>query len=920
MNRTKTILAIILACVLLAITSCTQTNVGTQLSVSELLRPADLRCEYMANPLGVDIASPRLSWKFQSDIRGQKQTAYRILVAGSSKKLAKDIGDIWDTGKVNIDKSIHVAYNGKPLESDKHYYWKVKAWDKDGRASEFSEPALWETGLLTSSDWKGKWIGDATQKQIPADSKNTQAQPSPMFRKSFKLKQPVREATLFISGIGYYEARLNGKRVGDHVLDPAFTRYDKRVLYSAYDVTDQLSKGSNAIGVQLANGWYNMHGNAVWEFNKAPWRGSPRMIMQLNVTYTDGNCESISTDNSWKMSTGPFVYDCIRNGEIYDARLEKPGWDTSGFDDSRWEQADEVTAPKGVLHSQMLPPIRVTQTLKAKTIKQPKPRVYVFDFGQNFAGWVKFKVSGPKGTEVTLRHSHGLNDKGLVDLGDVGWLVKGNHLQKQVYILNGEGPREYQTNFSYYGFQYVEVSGLPGKPSLSDIEGMVVHTDFETVGKFECSNKLINDIHNLALWSYRSNYHGYPTDCPHREKNGWTGDAHLAAEMGLFNFYQAASYTKWLNDFEDEQQPDGTLPGIIPTSGWGYKWGNGPAWDSAFLLIPWYLYLYCGDTCILETHYDGMKKYLDRMGKWAGKDEHIIQYGLSDWAPAKSKTSRDLTSTGYYYADALMISKIAGILGRTDDQKKYAELAASIKLAFNKHFYKGDGIYDTGTQTANSCAVFQQLAEEKEIPRIIEKLVANIKQNDEHLDVGILGAKYLFNTLTENGQHDLAYRIATKTTKPSYGCWLAQGATTMWEHWGGGHSLNHIMFGDIDAWFYKNIAGINYDPENPGFKNVIIRPRPTGDLKWAKAQHCSPYGLIKTGWKIGDNKFYLDVTIPPNSTATVYIPADKIEDITESGKKLSVAECVKFAKTENHTAILNVDSGSYEFISTKLGY
>lgn len=874
-----------------------------------------LRCEYLVNPLGVDVVEPRLSWNLQSGQRGQKQTSYRLLVASSPEKLKKNIGDLWDSGKVKTDRSIHVSYNGKPIESDRYYYWKVKIWDKDGMPSSFSRAAFWETGLLSPVDWKGKWIGDSTQQEVVAENKTSQAQPSPRFRKSFDMDKPIKDATLFISGIGYYEAWLNGERVGDHVLDPAFTRYDKGVLYVAHDVGDQLINGDNAIGVQLGNGWYNMHTRAVWDFDKAPWRASPRMIMQLNVTYTDGSEESVVTDKSWKMSRGPFVFDSIRNGEVYDARLESPGWDEKGFDESRWEQADEVDAPKGVLRSQMMPPIRVTQTMKAKRLSQPQPGVYVFDLGQNIAGWVKLKLRGPRGTKVTLRYSERLDDKGMIDQKEIAKHLRGGNIQEDIYILKGGGVEERQTHFSYHGFQYVEVSGLAEKPSLDDIEGVVVHTDFETIGEFECSNKLINDIHNLALWAYRGNYHGYPTDCPHREKNGWSGDAHLAAEMGLFNFRQGASYSKWIDDWADEQQEDGTVAAIIPTSGWGYKWGNGPAWDSAYVLIPWYMYLYNGDTRILEDHYDGMKKYVDRMGKWANKDKYIVDYGLGDWAPAKTKTSRNLTSTGYYFVDAQIISKAADILGKTADQKKYSDLADAIRGAFNKHFYKGSGTYEKGSQTANSCALYQGLAEKNEIQHIVNKLVADINEKDEHLDVGILGCKYLFNALTENGQHDLAYRMVTKTTGPSYGHWVALGASTMWEHWKGGQSLNHIMFGDIDAWFYKNLAGINYDGEKPGFKNIIVHPRPTGDLTWAKAEYQSPYGLIKTSWEIKNNKFYLDITVPANTTATVYVPAKNGDGVSESGKTANNAEGVKFVKMIDGGAVYGVGSGSYRFSS-----
>jgi len=881
------------------------------------LRVSNLRCEHLVNPLGVDAAKPRLSWNLVSQIksaRGEKQSHYHILVASSPEKLATNTGDLWDTGKVKSDKTGQIDYEGKPLQSDTRYFWKVKVWDQNKDPSPFSSPATWQTGLYEPSDWEGKWIGDLTQKKIPQDSNTTQAQPSPRFRKSFDLGKGLKRATLFISGIGYHESWINGQRVGDHVLDPAFTRYDKGVLYVSHDVTEQLKRGSNTIGIQLGNGWYNMHARAVWNFDQAPWRDSPRVIAQLNITYADGSTDSIVTDKTWSMGTGPIVFDSIRNGEIYDARLETPGWNKNNFTGSGWEQADEVPAPAGKLRSQMMPPIRVTQTIKPIKLTEPKPGVYVFDLGQNISGWVKFKLSGPGGTQVSLRYSERIDDRGMIDQENIGaHLRDGGYIQKDIYILKGEGIEEQQARFTYHGFQYVEVTGLPDKPSLEDMTGVVVHTDFETIGNFECSNELINDIHRIAQWAFRGNYHGYPTDCPHREKNGWTGDAHLAAEMGLFNYKLANAYDKWINDFEDEQQADGSLPGIIPTAGWGYSWGNGPAWDSAGILIPWYVYLYTGDSHILDEYYDMMKRYVDHMEAWAKNDRHILEYGLGDWCRLNQKTSPALTSTGYYYADARILSKAAAILGKAEDHKKYADLARSIKNAFNKKFYKGEGIYGSGSQTANSCALYQGLAEESEIPLIIDKLVANIESNDGHLNVGILGAKYLFNALTENGQHDLAYKIATKTTFPGYGYWLAQGATTMWEDWRGKNSRNHIFFGDIDAWFYKHLAGINYDPEAPGFKHIIVHPRPTGDLTWAKADHQSPHGLIQTSWSIKNNEFTLRLTVPVNTTATVHVPG---QDVREGELPARDVEGVTFLHATDHTSVFKVGSGTYQFSSS----
>ncbi|HNU28524.1 MAG TPA: family 78 glycoside hydrolase catalytic domain, partial [Sedimentisphaerales bacterium] len=663
------------------------------------VRVTDLTCEHMRSPLGVDVAEPRLSWKLQSPWRGQKQTAYQILVATDKSLLADNRADLWDTGKVTSDQSILIRYAGRPLTSRVVCYWKVRAWDKDDQPSPFSEVAMWDMGLLKPEDWKAQWIS------APGSDDDKSPKPAPLFRKSFVLtKRPV-SARVYICGLGYHELRLNGEKVGDHVLDPAFTRYDRRALYVVHDVTKQLRKGFNALGVILGNGWYNMHTRAVWDFDKAPWRDRPVLRCQLEMTFDDGSTRVIASDATWRVSTGPIVFDSIRNGEIYDARLEKADWDDPGCDDSNWPLAQIDSGPKGELRAQLMPPIQVTDTLKSAKLTEPKPGVYVFDIGQNLAGWARLKVSGPTGTEVVIRYGERLNKDGTLDQKDIGQHIKTGKAQTDTYILKGQGTEVWEPRFVYHGFQYVEVTGLPGKPSLDTIEARVVHTAFDKAGSFECSNDLFNRIQRNTLWSYVSNFVGYPTDCPHREKNGWTGDAHLAAETGLYNFDSAAAYAKWMNDFKDEQRDSGELPGIVPTSGWGYAWGNGPAWDSAYVLIPWYLYEYEGDAQVLADQYNRLQRYVDYLTSKA--QNHIVSIGLGDWVPAKSKTPEKVTSTGYYYCDALIVSKTAAMLGKTEDARKYGDLALKIRDAFNREFFQKDtGLYDGGTQTAMSCALY----------------------------------------------------------------------------------------------------------------------------------------------------------------------------------------------------------------------
>ena len=897
---------------------------GAAVSLAGDVRVAGLTCEYLANPVGIDVLQPRLSWRLESPWRGQRQTAYQVLVASDERILRDDRGDLWDSGKVVSDQSIHVVYSGRPPAARTRCFWKVRVWDKDDQPTSFSETAIWEMGLLTPQDWKAKWIsargegvpplqaGEESKAKMASPQDNA-PRPAPLFRKSFILFQQPASARIYICGLGYHELRLNGAKVGDHVLDPAFTRYDKRALYVTYDVTEQLKKGPNALGVILGNGWYNMHTRCVWDFDKAPWRDRPTLLCQLEVTFDDGSTKVVASDATWRISTGPIVFDSIRNGETYDARLEKANWDAAEYDDTNWPVAQIDSGPKGEIKAQMMPPIKVTKTLKPVKLTKPKPGVYVFDIGQNMAGWARLRVAGPAGTEVVMRYGERLNPDGTLDQKEIGQHIKTGRPQTDTYVLKGKGTETWEPRFAYHGFQYVEVTGLKSRPSLDALEARVVHTAFDRAGTFECSNKLFNRIQRNTLWSYVSNFHGYPTDCPHREKNGWTGDAHLAAETGLYNFDSAPAYTKWLNDLKDEQRPSGELPGIVPTSGWGYQWGNGPAWDSAYVLIPWYLYQYRGDTRALAEHYDRLKLYVDYLTSKA--KGHIVAIGLGDWAPAKTTTPEKVTSTGYYYRDALIVSKAAALLGKAEDAKEYAELAASIRDAFNKEFYDPTtGLYGGGTQTATSCALYHGLVPAEEREKVLGKLVEMIQKADGHLDAGILGTKYLIDSLTACGRADVVYGMATKTDYPSWGCWLEQGATTLWEQWDGNASRNHIMFGHISAWFYQTLAGINPDPESVGFKHIIIKPQLLGDVKWARAEHQSMYGTIKSTWEIQGDKLVLRIAVPVNTTATVYVPGKK-KTITEGPGVIHTDNHVRFLRSEGQYGVFEVESGTYEFIS-----
>lgn len=827
--------------------------------------PVKLKCEYLVNPLGVDAARPRLSWEVAGSV---EQGAYQVVVASRPEWLEGGKADLWNSGKVLSDASVHISYEGKALSSRQRVFWAVRYWTESGEVSGFSEPGYFEMGLLQPSDWKAKWI---------AQTEEVDYRPAPFFRKVVSFNKSIVRGRIYVTGLGYYDLYLNGQKVGDHVLDPAFTRYDRRILYVAYDVTNYLRQGQNAVGLVLGTGWLNIHSRAVWNFDQAPWRCSPRLLLEMHVEFEDGSSRVVASDETWKTASGPITYDSIYCGEAYDARLEKRGWSTAKFTDTDWTAAKVVRPPGGELVSQMMPPIRVVQSLNAQAVTEPQPGIYVYDFGQNFAGVPHLMISEPAGTTIEMVCAERLTPEGLPDEQN-GMYIKGKDpgqsFQTDTYIAAGTGAESWEPRFTYHGFRYVQARGFTGPARLENISARVVHTAVAPAGRFECSNLILNQVWKNTCWSHVSNLHGYPTDCPHREKNGWTGDGHLAAEEGIFNFDMAGVYTKWLGDLRDEQQPNGELPGIVPTGGWGYPkdwtW-IGPAWDSVLVLIPWYLYQYYGDLRILETNFEAMKRLINFFTSRA--KGHIIAEGLGDWCPAKDETPVELTSTAMYYTDVLLLAKIAGLLGKSDLCEPYIRLADQIKQAMNeKLFEQATGLYAGGTQTAQSGALFHGLVEPANQRLVFEKLLEKIERDDFHINTGILGAKWVMQVLTDFGRADVAYRIASQTTFPGWGHWVAQGATTLWENWNGSNSHNHIMYGDIAAWFYKALGGIIVDPEKPGFRHFYLRPNPVGDLTHVKAEYRSIRGLIRSHWRREGGRFDLEVTVPGNSSATVVLP------------------------------------------------
>lgn len=734
-------------------------------------------------------------------------------------------------------------------------------------------------------DWQSQWI---SRRNACLISWRAPVLPAPLLRREFPVRGAVRTARVAVCGLGFFELYISGRRVGDHVLDPVVSQYDRRARYVVFDVSDMLRRGGNAVAVMLGNGLYNSHTPEVWHFDKAPWRDYPKLLLQLEVTLEDGTSLVIASGPQWKIGDGPIVFDGLRNGETYDARIEHSGWTEPGFDDADWLPARVVPGPGGRLEQQTFEPCKLIETLEPVSVDRIDDRTVVYDLGQSISGWAQLAACADASTEVTLRYGELLANDGRVDQTNLNRFLPEKACQTDRYIFAGRDCEVWEPRFTYHGFRYVEVSGLPGEATLANLRGRVVHTAFERVGRLETSDETVNRLQDCTLWSYRGNFVGIPTDCPHREKNAWTGDAQLAAETGLMNFRAAANYAQWLDTLADTQRLSGQLPGIAPTAGWGYNWGAGPAWDGAFLHIPYYLYLYTGDLTVARRHYDGMKLYVDFCDGLCV--DGILDYGLGDWCPVDEARvpAAALTSTGYHYAHARLVAMFAEKFSLPEDHARYAAMAERIKAAFNARYYRGDGMYDEGQQTALACAVFQGLVEDDHRQAVVDRLVEAVLANDAKPDFGILGAKYVPRVLAEHGHAKLAFRLLTQPDYPGWVHWLTLGATTLWERWNGGGSRNHIMYGDISAWFYHYLAGIRPDPQHPGFERVIFQPTPVDGLDWAEAEHQGPHGTIRSRWQRMEAGVECRLDIPNGSTGLVILPDRSTRELAPGQHGLTI--------------------------------
>ena len=890
-----------------------------------------LHCENQQNPLGIDALHPRLGWILKSSAgeRGQFQTAYQIQVASSIKLLYAGQPDLWDSGIIDSIQSNNISYQGKGLSSEKRYYWRIKIWDRHHKASARSPVAFWEMGLLNASDWKGNWIEES--KSISSKSTNLyEDNPSPLFRRDFTIPRTIKKAVMYVSGLGYYEAFLNGKKVGNKLLEPGWTNYSKRILYSTYNVTPYLTEGNNCIGMVLGNGWYNPMPMKMWgrrDIREALTVGEPKFIMQLNIEYSDGTKDQIVSDNAWKVTSGPIVQNNIYLGEKYDARKEVLGWSKAGLNTGNWRSVKTSAEPGGKLCSEQIPPIVAGDTISPISIKKLGDGKLIVDFGRNFSGIIRLEAKGPAGTLINLRYGELLYRNGELNVmtstagqikrkGVGGPGAPDTAYARDQFILGGKMKDVFQPKFTFHGFRYVEVSGFPGTLRPQDIKGLVMFSNVPDAGDFSCSDSLINQIQKISLNTFKSNIFSVQSDCPHRERFGYGGDIVATSEAFIYNYDMSGFYEKTVIDFADEAQPDGGLTETAPfvgiaSDGLGGK--SGPIeWGSAHPMLVDQLYQYYGNIDMVREQYPVVKNWVDFMERNAKGG--IINITIGDHESIDKKLVGS-SATAFYYYNTLLLTKFAKLLHKQDDHKKYVALKETIKAAFiAKYVDAASGNIDNRTAAAQAYGLFFNLIPDNSFDAVLKVLLDNITKNDDHITAGIFGTKFILDVLSSTGNGSKAYTMATQKTFPGWGYMLANGATTLWEHWPleeNIYSHNHPMFGSISEWFYKYLAGIRPANDAVGYNKIIIHPQ-INDLQWAKASYNAVLGKVSTYWKKSGKTLTLDITIPVNATAEVFIPAS-LKNIKERGMPVTGDGAVRFKGTEKKESVFSLGSGVYQF-------
>lgn len=894
----------------------------------------NLVCDYRPNPLGIDVTTPRFGWQMQTNRRGARQIAFRILVANNPQHLHEAEADLWDSGKIESDQSVHIPYAGKELGSRQRAYWQVTVWDETGQATH-SEPAWFEIGLLHRSDWRGEWIGAALtggpRSPIPA----------PFLRKSFELASDVKSARLYVTALGLHECSINGQPVSDDLFTPGWTEYENRVLYQVYDVTRHLSQGENVVGAILGDGW--AVGHIAWHHRQS-YFNQPRLLAQLEITLADGRELTIATDPTWQHQFGPILENDIIRGEAYDARLELPGWDAPGFDATGWLAVKRYDDPGITLAANNGPAVRRINELSPISPPDDRSSVstecYIFDLGQNMVGRVRFKGTAPAGTTVTFRFAEVLNPDGTIYTDNLRTARVIDY-----YTFKGEGEEVWEPKFTFHGFRYVEISGYPGEINSDTVTGVVIHSDMTPTGEFECSDPLLNQLHHNIVWSQKGNFLDIPTDCPQRdERLGWTGDIQVFARTAAFNMEVAGFLGRWMQDVVFAQGEQGNVPPVIPRVWLEFTDDGGPAWADAMVIVPWTMYQCYGDTRILAENYAAMTKFMqfvqnDSPSYIRCAPEYEGWPGIGDWLSINADTPRDLIGTAFWAYDAGLMAEIAAVLGKNDDAEHYRNLLANIKQAFFDRYLKGSTVpvaaakpseirrrlerndaisrgnlkavdygpitsqvfntkVFTPNQTAYVLALHFDLLPDDLRPVAAAELVADIERRDMHLSTGFVGAPYLPHVLSGNGQLDTAYALLYQKSWPSWLYSVTQGATTIWERWDGWteengfqdivmNSFNHYAYGSIGHWLYSVVAGIDLDSAQPGYKHSVLRPQPGGGLTRVTGKLKTPYGELTSAWTLADGTFNWTVIVPPNTTATAHLPMKNAGKITLNGQPVS---------------------------------
>ncbi len=878
-----------------------------------------LRTEYQVDPVGIDALQPRFSWVIKANVRNIIQIAYEVQVGLTPDKLKSGNSLFWTSSKVQSDESNQVVYEGPALEPGKRYYWTVRIWDNQSHITDWAPVSFWEMGLLNPTDWKASWI----EPQAIADAKAEK--PCPLIRKTFKLKKEVKSARLYITAHGLYQLEVNGKKPNDWLFTPGWTSYNKHLQYQTYDLTKLLKKGDNAIGVILGNGWYR--GDLGWSKEQNLYGIQLGVLAQLLVEYIDGSKDRVSTDNTWKFNNSPILMSEIYHGEKYDARLEIPGWSSPSFVDKAWTPVLVKEYPKENLAAQSGPPVRRMAGLTPINIFIAPNGDTLVDMGQNMVGWVQLKVSGNAGRKMTLRHAEVLDKAGNMYYDNL-------RAAKQTieYILKGNGKGVYEPHFTFQGFRYVKVSGFAKMPEKEDITGIVIYSDMDPAGEFACSDSMINQLQHNIQWGQMGNFLDVPTDCPQRdERLGWTGDAQVFSPTACFNRDAATFYTKWLKDMAFDQLPDGRIPHVIPDI---LKDGGSTGWADAAVIVPWTLYRQYGDKRILEHQYESMKAWINYMKTRSGSS-FIWNNGqhFGDWLAFATNrsdypgatTDKDLIATAYFAWSTKLVSRIAAILNKQDDVSAYEDLFNNIRGAFQKEFVTPNGRLSSNTQTAYVIALTFGLVPDWQRDSVAARFAKDVRSFG-HITTGFIGASLVNPVLSEFGYDDLAYMLLMRKEYPGYLYPVTKGATTIWERWdgikpdgsfqdAGMNSFNHYAYGAIGNWMYTQVAGLQEDPIIPAYKKIIIRPVPGGGLTWARAEHESIFGPVKSEWKIDKKEMILTVSIPTNTTAEIYIQTSDQKQVTESGKPVSASPEIRFLRMDKGFAVFQVGSGSYEFVT-----